>query len=140
MLSKEFIFEYAERAPKKFREPNSYANPNGEDWPIGEKQIGNVNVTIMNHFFVRCNNRDAQRADKGYKVDIRKGFTVLEKLCGQGKLFRNIQPGKFWVWDESTHHSIGGIKQMDQDGVMQFTLKTILAKQPWSSDIPVYTV
>lgn len=140
MLSKEFIIEYAEQ-PKTFQAPNSYADPRGKDWPIGEKQIGNVNVTIMNHFFVRCNNRGIQRADPGHKVEIRKGFAVLEKMCRQGKLLRNIQVGnKFWVWDEATHHSIGGIKQMDRDGVMQFTLKTILAKQPWESDIPVYTV
>lgn len=139
MLSKEFILEYVEQ-PKSFKPPNSYAPPRGPDWPIGEKLLGNVNVTIMNHYFVRCNDKDAQRADEGHTVDIRKGFAVVAKLCSQGKLFRNIQPGEFWVWSEALHHAIGGVKRMDKDGVMQFTLKTILAKYPWESDIPVYKV
>jgi hypothetical protein len=139
MRAHEFIFEAA------FRPANLKVSPEALDWPVDEKLIGKVNVTIMNHFYVRCADKGATRADQGYKVDKNTGFEVVRKLCTTGKLFRNLPNGKLWVWDEALHHSIGGVKQLDHKGVMQFQLKTILAKYPWDSDtenggIKVYTV
>lgn len=125
---------------KTFRPININASPKGEDWPISEKLINGINVTIMNHFMVRAHTKDQGRSDEEHAVDINKGLEVLKELCRKKKLFRNIQPGKFWVWSDTLHHSIGGVKQMDKNGVMQFMLKTILAKELWGSGIPVYTV